>query len=65
VKKKSYWWVWLIVAGGATLIIGIGIAAYFVLSSPSTLANRSALTEGDPKTYDRVGPGLSAPLFSF
>jgi tetratricopeptide (TPR) repeat protein len=69
-KKKSYWWVWLIVAGGVTLVIAVTVWAVLTYGTVSSGTYDRASTQGlgqDRKSFpsDARSPALGAPLFRF
>jgi hypothetical protein len=65
-KKKSYWWVWLIVAGGALVLVGIIVAVALTIGSSSVYyADHALLT--NPRNPDVSAPRTNSlyPLFHF
>ena len=70
-KKKSIWWVWLIVGVGAAAVTAVVVALAVVYGNTSsttvfTGADHSLLTNPrDVRSYDSRTPSTTVPLFHF
>src|SRR5262249_1353993 len=53
-KKRSYWWVGLIIAGAVTVTIVIAVVAYLSLTSTTTVYANHALTNGPQISNGRM-----------
>lgn len=56
-KKHSYWWIWLIVAGGVALTIGLIVYVALVVDSATTTTNNTTFSV-PTRAFDNKGSAL-------